>query len=142
MAFDIVSGEPVTPLRTFTKKVADREARKEWRDNPQVKTWRSLLPVLVSGLATKLEEGTLKAQFMHRRYPIYYKRRMLIDDSDLVLAAINSAYGEVYNATRRYDYATRTWVTKPVTAAMVWAYINRNATSHMTKLIDTGATTL
>jgi hypothetical protein len=139
MAFDIVSGEPVTPLRRFTKTVADREARKAWRDNPQVKTWRSLLPVLVSGIPAQLEANTLKVAYIHDRE---WGERMLSDNPDLAIPVINRAYTEVRNATRSYDYLTRTWITKPVTAAMVWAYINRTATSHLTKLIDTGKTSI
>lgn len=139
MAFDIVSGEPVTPLRRFTKTVSDREARKAWRDDPQVKTWRSLLPVLVSGIPAQLEANTLKVAYAHDRE---WGERMLSDNPDLAIPIINRAYTETRNATRSYDYTTGTWTTKPITAAMVWHRIHVTATSHMTKLIDTGKTSI
>lgn len=139
MAFDIVSGEPVTPLRRFTKTVSDREARKAWRDDPQVKTWRSLLPVLVSGIPAQLEANTLKVAYAHDRE---WGERMLSDNPDLAIPVINRAYTEERNATRSYDYIAGTWTTKPVTAAMVWTRINRTATAHMTKVIDTGKTSI
>lgn len=134
ITFDLATGFPLTPLETFTKTVAARAVRKEFKACEGVTKWKALLPVLMAGA-------------MEIKTPKYISPRMykeVFSDPDADAIAVQSilrmAYGDLVHDRRTYNYTAGQWDEPTVTPKDVWNRIMTQITNPMTTTIDTGIT--